>query len=296
MGLIALSQSVPEFQFTIQINDNAGNKDSVIIGYDPMATDSIDASFGETLIPYTTPFDSVFEARAWVHNPTATWEGYTKKQITDKYQFLNPCITSSGGHIQVIVFVRAKRKNFPLTVKYNHSLFVPNSCHDSTLLQWYFEDVHPEDGPYHLLRDFSAGSITLNYSTMYMSRYYRMDFETLNCYNSLGGVVTDTVYVWKFIMAGYDYYRYLYLASNVQDQSIPQLSALVYPNPARNEVRVSIPEPAWCSVVDVSGKVVQNVYLQSGSNVLDVSNVPKGLYLLRLQGKNKFYQQKLVIE
>ncbi|MCS7029868.1 MAG: T9SS type A sorting domain-containing protein, partial [Bacteroidia bacterium] len=276
MGLIALSQSVPEFQFTIQINDNAGNKDSVIIGYDPMATDTIDTSFGEVFIPYSTPFDSVFGARALTpsYYPPEVADGFTKKQIANKYTLMDPCITSGGGKVRVVVLVRAKRKNFPLTVKYNHSLFVPNSCHDSTLLQWYFEDVHPEDGPYHLLRDFSAGSITLNYSTMYMSRYYRMDFETLNCYNSLGGVVTDTVYVWKFIMAGYDYYRYLYLASNVQDQSIPQLSALVYPNPARDEVRVSIPEPAWCSVVDVSGKVVQNVYLQSGSNVLDVSNVP----------------------
>lgn len=293
-NLVAFSQTVPEFQFKVKVSDDKGHKDSIIIGYDPLATDTIDASFGEVFIPYTTPFDSLFEVRAVT--PASHYvpfvDGYTKKQITNKYSFLNPCITNSGGFMRISVLIRAKRNNFPLTLEFDQSLFVPNSCHDSTLLHWYSETSHPETGPYHLLRNFSSGTIVLPY----MASFYEMDKKTyINCYSSSGGVVTDTVYVWKFIMTGYDYYRYLFITS-VQDQTNAQMQAYIYPNPAQNEVKVTVGEPAWCYITDISGKTVQNIYVQAGTNSIDLSTVPKGLYIMRLQGKNKFWQQKLIVE
>ena len=58
--LIGLSQ--PEFSFDLYFEDALGNRDTVTIGYDPQATDGIDAQFGEENI-ISQPWDSVFEVR-----------------------------------------------------------------------------------------------------------------------------------------------------------------------------------------------------------------------------------------
>lgn len=55
-------QPTAMFEATIWFEDAAGNRDSIVVGYDTLATEDIDPAFGEAEI--TSPFDSVFEVRA----------------------------------------------------------------------------------------------------------------------------------------------------------------------------------------------------------------------------------------
>jgi hypothetical protein len=76
------------FSFKLYFEDAVGHKDSVEIGYDPAATSSIDAAFGETNI-IGTPIDTNFDVRIsdeWI----ARYGGgsgpgtfHTKKQIVN---------------------------------------------------------------------------------------------------------------------------------------------------------------------------------------------------------------------
>src|SRR5690554_936883 len=40
-------QQTPEFEFELYFEDAAGNKDTITLGYDENATDSVDIAFGE---------------------------------------------------------------------------------------------------------------------------------------------------------------------------------------------------------------------------------------------------------
>jgi len=62
--ILALSQIVfgQEFSFQMYFQDSAGNKDTLTIGYDVNATDSIDAIFGETNI-ISTPLSPGLDVR-----------------------------------------------------------------------------------------------------------------------------------------------------------------------------------------------------------------------------------------
>ncbi len=60
LGLIG--QNVPYFETTIWVEDAIGNRDSVVVGFDPNATDEVDTTFGE--IPNDSAFDSILDVRA----------------------------------------------------------------------------------------------------------------------------------------------------------------------------------------------------------------------------------------
>jgi hypothetical protein len=89
--LPAICYSQEEFSFELYFEDAIGNKDTLLLGYDPLATDSIDVAFGEVNI-INQPWSSVFEVRAgddndiW-HPPGGVVQvpNYqSKKQIIDK--------------------------------------------------------------------------------------------------------------------------------------------------------------------------------------------------------------------
>ena len=55
------AQLTPLFETTLYVEDAIVNRDTVMFGFDPMATSDIDEDFGEVAL--NTPFDSILEAR-----------------------------------------------------------------------------------------------------------------------------------------------------------------------------------------------------------------------------------------
>jgi hypothetical protein len=116
------------FSFPIVFEDAIGNKDTLVLGYDVNATDSIDEAFGEINI-IGTPLDSLFDIRV----SDAFWKGgsatfHTKKQII-------PASSCTGSSLITIDF---KCVNWPVTASWDNSVF-DDTCREGSVLT----SVHP---------------------------------------------------------------------------------------------------------------------------------------------------------
>gem|GEM_PF-1165410 len=76
----------------------------------------------------------------------------------------------------------------------------------------------------------------------------------------------------------------------------------LYPNPAKNEIFIKSPdyyEHLNCEIVDLTGKLLITAAINSDSNLvakkIDLHNLNKGLYIVKISGNNIFLVKKLVI-
>jgi hypothetical protein len=85
-------------------------------------------------------------------------------------------------------------------------------------------------------------------------------------------------------------YAALRLASNATSKSQVE----VYPNPVGNELKVvwHSPEIVEVHLFSLQGSLVQTFFVCCGTNILDVSALPNGMYILRVDGK---YEQKVIV-
>lgn len=72
----------------------------------------------------------------------------------------------------------------------------------------------------------------------------------------------------------------------------------IYPNPAKNTLNIVYngSEALNLEVTDITGKKVMNQSLKSNTKTIDVANLSRGLYLVRLYNQHDDFIQKLVIE
>jgi hypothetical protein len=78
----------------------------------------------------------------------------------------------------------------------------------------------------------------------------------------------------------------------------PLLPAVVYPNPAKEMLFVDL---SWgkanCSINDMTGRELKQVSLRNGKNSINVANLPPGIYLIVLKGRqNEEFTQKIIIQ
>jgi len=77
-----------------------------------------------------------------------------------------------------------------------------------------------------------------------------------------------------------------------------EISASVYPNPATESFRFSLPgtfHPLLLQIHNTLGQLVQQQYIQNDSEV-NTSPFAKGLYYLTLSNENVFQTLKIIIE
>lgn len=71
----------------------------------------------------------------------------------------------------------------------------------------------------------------------------------------------------------------------------------VYPNPVTEILIISLPESNFntqASIYSVNGNLVKNIQLQSIQNNIDVTGLPVGMYILRLESQKSSHQLKFV--
>lgn len=89
------------------------------------------------------------------------------------------------------------------------------------------------------------------------------------------------------------------MITGVQEQSGPAAAAVVYPNPARDQLQVRCGKNfsglSEVSIADLSGKIVLNKKLNThnGKLMFDVSSLSDGFYLLSLKNDQENIQQKI---
>jgi len=302
VNLLAFSQTLtPAFSIKIAFEDKAKHKDTITIGYDPLATNLLDTLFGEQ-DTWGQPWDSLFEVRVsggYYAHVTSLGKRVFVKQTTDTvYCYEGVPLTSSIAIFGV--HFRCKMKNFPIKITWDYTKFSGTSCHNWSAIIYNCATSEPSLFPIYRM-NLPFGVFDLHspqyYSDTLGQNGYMRSIST-NVLSPGGGLTSDTVYLFQIRLSSkFDVFNNTFPTVSIQDQTISQLNSSIYPNPAQHEVNVNLLEPAWCYITDMSGKVVQNTYLQTGTTTIDVSTLSKGIYLMRLKGKNERYSvHKILIE
>ena len=80
-------------------------------------------------------------------------------------------------------------------------------------------------------------------------------------------------------------------------EEIDNLDILVYPNPAANQLNISLSsdELLDLTLLDVNGKTVLSRTISNFSNTLDISRIDAGLYFLRIGNNQNYSTTKIQI-
>lgn len=73
-----------------------------------------------------------------------------------------------------------------------------------------------------------------------------------------------------------------------------QTPFLIYPNPVNEKLNIDCEQRTTVVLTDVNGHVVHHVELEKGKQEVNVSGLPKGIYLLGLQVGQKLYHSRFV--
>lgn len=273
-----------EFSFNLYLEDAAGYKDTLVMGYDSNASDTLDPLFGEVNI-ISIPFGSGFEARIsdfdfdqgaqYITDPTTF---HTKKLIKKK--------DCNSTDFPLVSAINLSKATYPVKVYWNSELFTDTCLEKSLIVDWHpggwFDAVHGyEQGPFYL-----------------------------NAHDTV--IFTHTTH--HYITSGNDTIDMLFFTLASESNFISSTSELfspvtlhVFPNPAKDYVQFEIAgatpqapfkegEPVRIIIMDVYGKQVARKEITSEQTVLDVRLLPNGVYFYRATLEGIFYSGKLVIQ
>jgi len=251
-----------EFSFTLYLEDAAGNKDQVVLGYDAEATMGIDPQFGEEDL-IDTAFERDFEVRVGNLFDSYFPKSLSKKQISPK-----SCGTDFYYVYFQHVFVRCK--NYPITISWDADF--NDECIDhSFLTDWdsggWFDAVHGwEQGPFFLKE---TGSVVLPYLNKALgSRLYN-------------GVELNYFYV--AISSKEDFKKVVSL-----DKVSVENPIKVYPNPMEEKMKLASLFPMEkITLFDLNSRIVREISCNGELEyTLSRRSIPAGVYLLKITRKD----------
>jgi hypothetical protein len=68
---------------------------------------------------------------------------------------------------------------------------------------------------------------------------------------------------------------------------------LLYPNPANNEINIVLPLNETVQI-EIANSLGRTVRIENKRNNIDVSSLPKGIYLIRITREQRTYFKKLI--
>lgn len=254
------SQSLtPEFEFELYFEDAAGNKDTLIIGYDENATDSIDTSFGEiNLINQPWSSDN-FEVLIAYHG--VNYDVKSKKMIIKK-----PCLKNWQDIINRTLFIQIKNAEFPIQLSLNTNL-LENNCLNGSFLA---VDDDPRWWAYSFLHQ-SAVLEEPNYLNQYQDP---TDDKTIS-------------YYWLILA---DSSQQSYILSIDDFDNNPNLK--VFPNPFDDEFTITSEySVSNIQLSNLQGEAIQ--YERNGNTIVPL-NISRGLYFLSFEIQGEIYTYKIL--
>jgi hypothetical protein len=255
---ISLTSYAQQFSFQMFFTDAIGNKDTLTLGYDTAATKLIDAAFGELNI-IGVPLDSIFDVRVtdelWQVNGTF----HTKKQIT-YYDCDSPFINRQNIDI--------KAKYWPVTATWNNTIF-NDSCRDMSSFQSALGDI--------------GGHSNLNWV-----RLSEKDSVTFTSNVSPWGGGGSYVYINNANDTIPVFFQTF--IDSLHAFSIKELNKTkgikVFPNPSTNSISLSVNQSFGVLIPICLYNIYGQLVLSTTQNEnIDVTNLPKGLYLVKVSDK-----------
>ena len=265
LSVILLSSicTAQQFSFQMFFSDAIGNKDTITLGYDLNATDSIDLAFGEVNI-ISTPLDTNLDVRI-----TNTWwdssspiSFHTKKQIIYNY-----CNSFSIGLQPINIFTH----HWPVTATWNNTLF-NDSCRYGSV----FTSINPggwwdTGSPSDLWRkDLFFGS-TATFTTNFEDGYF-------GYINNSG----DSIPVFWQAFADS-----AFLTASIPTVPNKSQKLLLYPNPTENKINLVTPkEFGSINSVEIYSSIGKLIYTYSKTTSLDLSLLESGIYFISAINSN----------
>ena len=261
-----------EFSFQLVFVDAMSNSDTLILGYDPNASDSIDPDFGENNIENEN-WSKNFEVR--ITNAMKTRSIYDtifNPSIQCKKQIVNHHCNEAIHYASSEIFIDVKCKYWPIIIMWD-SLDFSDYCNKNSAIG--FSEL--ADMGY----SFSKNS-HLNTNDFLLDRL--SDF-----YLTLNG---DTIYS-SF---------WLDFADSTMKAEVPKIDNYnfeIFPNPISDFINISIPEDMsqekiFVDVFNSSGILTNQIRLNF-SNKIDMRKQLSGIYYLKIyNAKTVFYIQKVI--
>lgn len=253
-----------EFTFQMKFVDAAGNKDSLVMGYDPAGTDSLDPSFSEVNV-VSTPINNNLDARTgnkwfmdnlyWQYGQTP-YE--TKTQIVQK-----TCGSSTIYNIMPVVEIHLVSENFPVTATWSSTLF-NNTCSNGCIFTGWAPVGWWDVGP----GGFVQFMHTVDSLTFQKSQYtYLSGNDTVNLY-------------WMILSDS------SWLGVGINEPLAREQSFGIYPNPAMDMVNLTIEksfgQPDRIEFYNCFGQIVLTT--KQSSNI-SIEGYPAGLYFIKVTNK-----------
>ncbi|MEI6577094.1 MAG: T9SS type A sorting domain-containing protein [Bacteroidota bacterium] len=158
---------------------------------------------------------------------------------------------------------------------------IPEVWQNQTELDYVCRGMYPDELGTNL--DFSTTntqSVTLNFSTT--------GFVKNNCEFVVFVQHTNTKLVTQTLKVD--------ISSIVGMEELQGQKLSIYPNPASDYVQVLSNGKGDLNIYDMTGKLVLSSKINSPTEVIDISKLSKGIYILRTINGDKVFTEKLVVE
>ncbi len=262
MGFITICKA-QQFSFVLKFVDAVGNTDSLTLGYDLTATDTLDIAFGETNIistPYTSGLD-VRVGNVWFQQNS--FPGFGQNQFETKTQIVpNACGTGNFWSLFPVIEINIVSPHFPIKAYWNKNLF-NDTCKNGSV----FTGVHPggwwDTGGFRVVLNLEDST------TFYQNQYYY-----------LRGADTVNVY-W----ATFSDSTLLVLA--IKEFEMEKNVLKVFPNPTSDFVTISLSRAfGEINRVEFYNAVGQLICFSKQLENIDIRGFSPGLYFVKVMNYN----------
>ncbi|MBK6546222.1 MAG: T9SS type A sorting domain-containing protein [Saprospiraceae bacterium] len=251
------------FSFKMFFIDAIGDKDTITLGYDLLATDSIDLTFGE-INKISTPLDSRLDVRItneFYNRTRFNMPGsyHTKKQIIYYY-----CPVFKYENIQTIDI---HTKHWPVTATWNNSLFT-DSCRNGSVFTSFNPGGWWDVGsPSNLRQQVLGEKDSVTFSSNTFGGYNEN-------YSYIKGLDTIPVF-WLGI--GNEYI--LYTSINEISKKDTQLKA--FPNPTTGNLTVEVAQDFGnINSIQIFSSTGNQMMISKTTHEPNISQLEKGLYFI----------------
>ncbi len=290
-------QPTAMFEATIWFEDAVGNRDSIVVGYDTLATEDIDPAFGEAEI--TSPFDSVFEVRAGALDYFYRFK-LSKKIIgrPAKIHFGS----DKGCYIDRSMFIYVWAKHQPVEIWWSRPVFNDAYCNRGSLISnhWTDELASPYDWDEFPQEAYWCMAIEDSLVIDLSEPVYlgiTVDFP-VEIEKEVEGLGVQTIYGMRYVSWSPHYSPCLtHLSADTTPSGAIGNYLSLAPNPAEGAVRLitdRLQDLRLVHIYDLQGRLVRS-FPNPVADELDISGLATGIYLVEAVGKDGGrYIQKLV--